>query len=221
MRSSTILAESGYSGFARFFHWTVVVLMVAMFYTGFVGYGGAATQPWQKPLSQQWQSPTAAAPYAAFSRGAGPAPAWQRPNAGNQRRGQSPWSTNQLHKSLGLIVLALTAIRLAYRAARKYPPAPADMPRPMVFAARANQALLYLCLILQPVTGVTGSGKAFKFLGAVTIPSFASPAYIPLLHTLHIYVAYLLLLLILLHSSAALFHHYVRKDGVLRAMVTG
>lgn len=222
MSNSVYPAASGYPAFARFIHWTVFLILIGSFVTGFVGYGGAVTQPWQKENTQPF-------PPAGGTPGSGAAPAVVAPGQVKgshsleemRRKGKSPWSFNQLHKSIGVVVLALTLLRLIYRAASKYPPAPADLPGVMLFAARANQMLLYAGLLAQPLIGLFGSGKGFKLFGVVTIPSFAIPAYIRPLHTAHVYVAYLLLILIFIHASAALFHHYVRKDHVLRSMLVG
>lgn len=212
MSTAALSTETGYSTFARFIHWTMVVLMLAVFYTGFAGYWGASEQPWTQVSALL--SPAAEAPPRAPM---GPPPGL----AAAQRRGQNPWSPNQLHKSFGLLVLLLVALRLVYRAMSDYPGSRAEWPFYMSFGSRLVHWLLYAGLVLQPLTGLTGSGKGFLFFGTVKIPSVAIPAYIQVLHLVHIDIAWSLLLLIFIHSCAALFHHYFLKDDVLRGMLVG
>src|SRR3954467_2972507 len=56
----------------------------------------------------------------------------------------------QLHKSLGLTVLFLTALRLLWRLAHKAPPLPAAMPRWERWAAHLTHWAFYALLIVVP-----------------------------------------------------------------------
>jgi len=130
----------------------------------------------------------------------------------------------QLHRSLGLTVAALTIFRLVWRRRARIPELPADLLFLQKFAARGTEALLYLLLLMQPFlgllqTGARGQAVDFYFL-------FRLPAVIGLdrplarqLHDFHALTANVLLILIALHSAAALFHHFIRRDGVLDAML--
>ena len=90
--------------------------------------------------------------------------------------------------------------------------------------ARANHWLLYVVLIIMPVTGYIGS-KAGGFL----VPwfwLFETPDWVgknedlnTIAENVHAVTAYVLLGLISLHVAAAFWHHIVRKDVVLRRML--
>src|ERR1700722_2697769 len=60
----------------------------------------------------------------------------------------------QLHRSLGLSVQVLTVSRLAWRTRAPTPALPDDLPIVQKLAARTNEALLYLLLLVQPLLGL-------------------------------------------------------------------
>jgi cytochrome b561 len=128
-----------------------------------------------------------------------------------------------VHRSLGATMWILAALRLGWRlrfAIR--PPFPADTPRPQQRAAVVVEAGLYLILLIQPLTGLAQSltrGKPFM-LFAFEVPKLMArdKAATGLLHSLHEATAFALLGLIALHVAAALFHGFVRRDGVLKSM---
>jgi cytochrome b561 len=130
----------------------------------------------------------------------------------------------QLHRSLGLTTLCVTACRLMWRFVARIPPLPQDLPRLQRWAARTNEYALYALLLLQPSLGFLYSNAAGRpvvvyFLGA--IPSLLAPDRVLArqLFMAHDFVAKLLLGLIAVHIVAALFHHFVRGDDVLRTML--
>jgi cytochrome b561 len=130
----------------------------------------------------------------------------------------------QLHRSLGLTVLALTIGRLAWRSRARIPPLPGDLHPLQKAAARGTEALLYLLLLMQPLLGLlqTGArGQAVDLYFLVRLPAVIGTDR-PLarqLHDLHALTANALLILIGMHSAAALFHHFIRGDDVLNAML--
>jgi len=79
-----------------------------------------------------------------------------------------------LHKSMGLALLALMLIRLAWRLGHRPPALPA-MPAWQAGLAQTTHVLLYVVLSLQPLSGYLGSewsGYPVKFFGA-TLPAWA------------------------------------------------
>lgn len=137
----------------------------------------------------------------------------------------------QWHKSLGITVLALTALRLAWRAVHPAPPLPAAMPRAERRAACAAHLLLYLLLVGLPLTG-----WAVVSLSPFNIPTVLYGAlpwpHLPLAEHLsdpawaegvakrvHAYGAWLLAAFLVLHVAAALRHHLILRDDVLRRML--
>ena len=130
----------------------------------------------------------------------------------------------QLHRSLGLGVQALTVARLGWRARAQIPALPHDLHIVQKLAARTNEALLYLLLLVQPLLGLlqtNARGQQVDFFFLIQLPPVIGPDR-PLarqLHDLHALSANALLILIGMHAAAALFHHFIRRDDVLNAML--
>jgi cytochrome b561 len=129
----------------------------------------------------------------------------------------------QLHETLGLLVLALVVLRLLWRAIDKRP-APPAVARWMRVAARVVQVALYVLLFAVPLTAITGAwleGHPLTLLGGIEIPPALAKSHelgagIAELHT---WLGDTLIWLAGAHAAAALFHHYVLKNGVLRSML--
>jgi cytochrome b561 len=132
----------------------------------------------------------------------------------------------QLHMSLGITVLGLTILRLAWRFAVGVPALPGDLPAWQRLAARANEFLLYLLLLAQALVGwlwTSAGTKAINYFFLVELPWLIGPDK-PLSRTLgnlHGLIGNLLLIVIGLHAAAALYHHFVRRDRVLLGMLRG
>jgi cytochrome b561 len=103
------------------------------------------------------------------------------------------------------------------------PALPATVGKRQHFAARANEAALYALLLLQPLTGFLQSiarGKPFALFGAdVPVLMAKNKAFGHAVHDIHERGAWALLILIGLHALAALAHHFLMRDTVLRAML--
>jgi cytochrome b561 len=130
----------------------------------------------------------------------------------------------QLHRSVGLTIWLLTLFRLAWRNFAKYPDWPSDMSQAMRLAAVASEYALYALLLAQPVLGVLQTNAHGDYVSLFFIGQL--PALIeknrPLAQQLlaaHKAVGFSLLGLIALHVSAALFHHFWRRDDTLTAML--
>jgi cytochrome b561 len=130
----------------------------------------------------------------------------------------------QLHRSLGLTLWVLTIFRLVWRSRARIPELPHDLHPVQKLAARATEALLYLLLLAQPVIGLlqtNARGQQVDFLFLIRLPPVigADRPFARQLHELHELTANALLVLIGMHAAAALFHHFVRRDDVLNAML--
>jgi cytochrome b561 len=130
----------------------------------------------------------------------------------------------QIHRSLGLTVCALTIFRLAWRWYARTPQLPGDLPAVQKWAARTNEGLIYLLLLAQPVVGLLYSnsyGVQVNLFLMVQLPTVIArdPAFGETLGALHNFLGYSLLALIGAHAAAALFHHFIRRDDVLNAML--
>lgn len=129
-----------------------------------------------------------------------------------------------IHKSVGTVILALAAIRLAWRIRH---PAPAYAVPPPAWqrrAAHAAHGLLYVLMIAMPVTGYISEAARARntdFFGLVDIPRL-----VPLdrklsfyAQTAHSWSQYLLYALIAAHVGAALYHQFVLRDRLLERML--
>jgi cytochrome b561 len=130
------------------------------------------------------------------------------------------------HKSIGLLVLILVAIRLLWRLSNTIPALPADTPAWQIRASRASHALLYLCIFALPVSGWVINSAAnvpFRVFWLFRLPNIVGPddALATAAKLVHGGFVALLLALLAIHIGAALYHHYVRRDQVLARMLTG
>jgi cytochrome b561 len=129
----------------------------------------------------------------------------------------------RLHMAGGMLILALTVLRAVTRKFTAHP-APistgnrlADSLAPLTHYG--FYALILLMVGTGYATGIIAGLPAIVFAnsGDPLPPRFdAYPTF-----TVHFYLSLTLLALIVLHIAAALYHHAVRKDGLLRRMAFG
>jgi cytochrome b561 len=130
-----------------------------------------------------------------------------------------------IHRPIGILILALVAIRLLNRTIYPAPPLPAAMPPLLRFAAYASHALLYALMFAVPLVG-WGMLSAADY-PIVLVGSWHLPAILPhsdglyaVLRPLHTVLAYLLFATFLAHLGAALVHALIFRDGVFQSMVS-
>ncbi|HBN8232070.1 TPA: cytochrome b [Pseudomonas aeruginosa] len=125
-----------------------------------------------------------------------------------------------LHKSLGVAVLLLTLARLVLRRTQGTPDTLAACPGWQRFAAKSGHALLYAVLIVMPLSGMLAGKRPLDLFWLVQVGPFDLPeAFKAFAGGTHVTLQYLLFALILGHAVAAIWHHRVQKDDVLRAML--
>ncbi|MEO8779963.1 MAG: cytochrome b [Rhodanobacter sp.] len=131
-----------------------------------------------------------------------------------------------LHFSLGVLILVLMAVRFGNRLLH---PVPLDMQSSPAWergAAYMTQLAFYFILLVGPFLG-WASASAHKLpvdvFGLITLPVIAAPRahWALTAGDIHIYLMWTLAVLIALHVAAALYHHFLRHDGVLRRMLPG
>lgn len=127
-----------------------------------------------------------------------------------------------LHKSLGLLVLALIVLRIVWRLTHRPAPLPATLPRWQVKLSQWTQGALYLAMLAMPVLGLVGasfSKKGVAFFG-IPLPSWAAPNHdtAEQFFGLHGTLAWVLVALIALHAIGGLKHLWVDKDTVFQRM---
>jgi cytochrome b561 len=126
-----------------------------------------------------------------------------------------------LHKSIGLTVLLLMLVRIAWRA-RHRPPPFTPMPRWQAHLASAVHWLLYICLVVQPLSGYLGSafsGYPVRFFGVV-LPAWASKsdALKDAFSTLHLVNSWVLVGALVLHVAGTIKHALIEGDRSFRRM---
>ena len=135
------------------------------------------------------------------------------------------WLLN-LHKPLGIAILLLVVVRLFVRFATRQPPLPADLPAVQALAAKLSHVLLDALMFVLPLVGwamISAAGDPVMLSSSLQLPAIlpANPSTFAVLRKAHTFLAYLLFFTVLVHLAAALFHGWVRRDGVLESMLKG
>ncbi|HWD25682.1 MAG TPA: cytochrome b [Rhizomicrobium sp.] len=145
------------------------------------------------------------------------------------------YTITQWHKSVGLLVLVLSLARLGWRLVNPVPRLPAGMHPVVAGFAHFTHYLFYFLIIVIPLTGwiftsASPLGNGTDFFGLFTwpnLPGFAGhtreqlkPVH-DLFHGAHVYLAWSAIVLLPIHIAAALYHHFLRGDDVLRRMTPG
>ena len=130
-----------------------------------------------------------------------------------------------MHKSTGLLVLALVIARLGWRwYAGKPEPVPGT-PTWQERIATVTHWLLYGLILLMPVSGWlydSASGlRPFRWYGLFDVPKLSPPdqALRNLSHEVHEWGFWVLLALVVAHAGAAFYHHYFQRDATLIRML--
>lgn len=129
-----------------------------------------------------------------------------------------------MHRSLGFVVLVLMVARLSYRVT-----AGAPEPEPSLNAfqravSAAVHHMLYLLLLVQPVLGwvaTSAYGAPIMIFNLFRLPDFVAKneALSKQLFLMHDLVSYVIAALLAMHIGAALYHYFIRRDGVLQRML--
>jgi cytochrome b561 len=129
-----------------------------------------------------------------------------------------------IHKSIGIVILVLVAIRLVNRLINPPPPLPTDLPAWQVLAAKASHLVLYALMFGLPLIGwamLSAAGYPIIVFGSLHLPAILphDNAVFAVLRTAHTVLALMLFATFLAHLGAALFHALIRRDEVLPSMV--
>jgi cytochrome b561 len=134
-----------------------------------------------------------------------------------------------LHKSIGMLVLVLSIVRLGWRLTHRPPGLPATVKRWERGLAHAVHWLFYALMILIPLSGwvfTSASPKRYPldFFGVVPLPMFPVAQDKAVSHMVaerHEQLAYLMIALLVLHIGAALKHRFLDRDLTLDRMMPG
>ena len=131
------------------------------------------------------------------------------------------------HKALGMTVIVMTLVRIAWRLLNPAPALPAGMKTWEIFAVKATHFLFYVLLLAIPMSGwvlVTAAGRGpidmFGLFAWPNLPGVAvNKEFAHEVGDMHELMGYAMLALVGLHIAAALKHHFINKDNVLTRML--
>jgi cytochrome b561 len=129
-----------------------------------------------------------------------------------------------LHKSIGISILGLVALRLGWRL---YAGRPSEIPGIPGWQARMAglaHGALYLLLFAVPLSGWllnSSTGFPLRWFNLVNLPPLASrsDALHAVARPLHEWLFWALVALALAHAAAAIYHHLFQRDDTLVRML--
>ena len=129
-----------------------------------------------------------------------------------------------LHRSFGVLVGALMLARLAYRLVNGVPAPEPTLTAWQHIVSHLVHVSLYVLLIAQPIIGwvaTSAYGAAISVFGLFTLPAIVEKdeELSKPLFAAHELIGYIIAGLVTLHIGAALFHYFIRRDGVLQRML--
>ncbi|MBD1566992.1 cytochrome b [Vibrio sp. SA48] len=125
------------------------------------------------------------------------------------------------HKSIGLLLAALTLFRLLWKQISSTPSIEGS--RVERLGAKAAHSFMYLLLITLFVSGYlisTEDGRGIDIFNWLTVPGMGAlfEGQADLSGIIHFYAAWTLIVIAVIHAAAALKHHFINKDNTLRKM---
>ncbi|KZN62969.1 cytochrome b [Pseudoalteromonas luteoviolacea] len=132
-----------------------------------------------------------------------------------------PWYKGalDLHKSIGMSLIALWVLRLLWRQVNERPD---ELPGPKLeqVAARVGHFLLYVLMLLILVSGYlisTADGRPISVFELINVPAFpwSFDNQEDIVGEVHFWLAWALIGFVVVHIGAALKHQFINKDGAL------
>lgn len=130
------------------------------------------------------------------------------------------------HFSMGSSVCVVMLARLAWRLTHTPPPPPADLSPGLQMLSRVTHWTFYGGFIVLPVLGwfaASAHGAQVKLAGLIPLPMLVpkDDPFGKAMQTVHPVIAVTLLALIALHIAGALYHAFVKRDGVVGRILPG
>ena len=128
------------------------------------------------------------------------------------------------HKTLGLVVLALVAVRLAYRLANRPPPLPGQVSVVEAGLAHATHWVLYLVLLAMPISGYvmsSGGKRPISIFGLFDFPKLpgVTEQVAKSAAVVHLTAQFAVYAFVILHVAGVCWHLFVRRDDLLGRML--
>ncbi|HTI30635.1 MAG TPA: cytochrome b [Sphingomonas sp.] len=132
-----------------------------------------------------------------------------------------------VHKSTGILVIALTLGRIAWRFTHRPPPLPVTVKSWEKGLAHAVHWTLYALMLALPLTGwlMSSAGKrknVLDFYGLFQVPYLPVAQEEAAAHTYaerHEQLAYIMLALLVLHLAGAAKHYFMDRDRTVHRML--
>lgn len=145
------------------------------------------------------------------------------------------WTALQLHLSFGITIGVFVFLRIIWKSLNIKPKEISNS-KNQILAAKIAHFMLYVIMIIMPITGYFGTGVHTEFFNLFNIPKFSDTwlyqalivdlfglnwqSFEPPMDFIHKKGGkYFVWVLIIIHISAALYHHYFLKDNVLKRMI--
>lgn len=128
------------------------------------------------------------------------------------------------HKWFGVTVFLLVLVRLGWRLTHQPPRLPAQMPKLQQLASHVGHTALYGLMLAIPISGwLMSSAKGYQtvWFGVLPIPDLLGKDKLlgDLLAELHGALNGVLMFIVVIHVIAALKHHFIDRDDVLKRML--
>ncbi|WP_028623272.1 cytochrome b [Pseudomonas sp. Ant30-3] len=129
-----------------------------------------------------------------------------------------------LHKSIGLVLLAVMIARVLWRFVSPPPSTLESYSRMTRIGAKFGHSFLYLSLFAVMIAGYlisTADGVGIPVFGLFEVPALVSglPDQADTAGLIHFYLAWVLVIFSGLHALAALKHHFIDRDATLNRML--
>jgi cytochrome b561 len=127
-----------------------------------------------------------------------------------------------LHKSIGICLGFLILWRLGWRVTHSVPAPPLGNTEFQNKLSKWAHRVLYACMMVLPVSGFLGSSFSpypVKFFG-IPLPKLwePSPEGKEFFSEVHEVSAFIMMIVIILHLCAAVWHQWIKRDGLLSRM---
>jgi len=127
------------------------------------------------------------------------------------------------HKSLGLTVLLLIIVRIGWRLTHRPPALPPHMNRLQRIASHMSHTGLYVLMLAMPLSGLimsAASAYGLSWFNMFEVPKVLAPneGLSDAAKNAHELLGYVFIAVIVLHVVAAIYHHLLVKDDILKRM---